>query len=262
MASKKPKLGLCNLCREFRQLTDEHIPPQSAGNDKWAACHNLYGFTKGVELQKAPLLLERHGGITRRTLCEPCNQATARHYNAAFANWTLQALTYAAKVGAENSVYLTFRSKPLRVLKQIMTMAIAATDVSDSPFLRSYRRFVLQPFSREFPPDLRVAAYLNPLRSDRQRDKLLTQNRMTGTCAILDIEKGTSVNCFAEIAFPPMGYLLHTLDNMRITEEAAELADISFFATFQYDDERNVSVQLPVRIPFGPVPGYYPKMSS
>lgn len=261
MGSKRPEIGFCHLCAEHRELTLEHLPPQSAGNNKWTHVHTMLGLSIGSKFNKPPPLLECRSGMARRTLCASCNGMTARYYNDAFADWTLEALQYAEKVGPENRVSLTFRIQPLNVIKQIMTMALAAGDVRYSEPLRRIRRFVLTAYERPLPPDVGVRAYLNPLREERQKSRMLYQNRMSSTVGVVDIANGTAMTCLAEIAFPPMGYLIYFKgDDRPLLKEAAELADISFFGKYRYNEEAMVSVVLPVRIPFGPAPAHYPNV--
>ena len=257
MTSKRH--GVCHLCGATGPLTFEHIPPQRVFNDRPAVCHTLYGLEMGSRFSKPPPLKSQPRGMGRHSLCERCNGWTARHYGDAFAAWTYQALHYAEKVGAENRVALTFTIKPLHVLKQIATMALAASDRNDSPLLRSLRRFVLCPFEQYLPAGLDFRAYLNPDR--KGRNGLTTLNRMAGPCAILDVVKGTRAVVFAEIAFPPMGYYAGFHEpEARLTDEVAELAPVGFFGNFRYGEEATLSLQLPVKSPLGPVPGYYPKI--
>ena len=91
---------------------------------------------------------------------------------------------------------------------------------------------------------------------------LLTQNRLTGPCAILDTRVGTKVFVIGEIAFPPMGYVVYkATGGERISEDFASLCDLRVFSNFHYSQFADVFVRMPVRYPFGPVPGYYPNLT-
>ena len=259
MGAKEYKSGRCHACGEVDPLTLEHIPPQSAGNNRWTVCHNLYGLAVGAKASILPPVLDCRRGMGRYSLCVRCNGWTAKHYNDAFADWTFQALEYAGKVGSENVVALPFRIKPLHVLKQVATMALAVAPFGDTPTMRRLRRFALYPFEPYLPPDFDIRAYLNPARAGHRQKKVETLNRMTETCAILDVSNGSVSHIVAEIAFPPMGYVVLFRNPQRLTDSIAELESISFFGESRYTEQRAIVVSLPVRAPFGPVPGHYPR---
>ena len=179
MASSK-KRGRCHICCESGPLTDEHFPPRSAGNNKWTQYHTLYGMVLGSRFNKAPPMTEARSGIKRRSLCERCNGRTAAFYNDAFADWTLQALELAQKIGHESYVNVVFYEiKPLSVLKQVVVMALAAADFGISDPLTRLRRFALYPFESHLPAGIGVRAYLNPpRRAELATDKVLAPNRV------------------------------------------------------------------------------------
>lgn len=115
---------------------------------------------------------------------------------------------------------------------------------------------MLVPFEQYLPPGLVFRAYLNPAREGREGG-LLTINRMSTTCVVADVVKGTMTLVLTEIAFPPMGYLIHFKDEQRTTEDVTEQADISYFGQYRYGEEVTVALRLPVRNPFGPMATNY-----
>lgn len=251
-------IGHCHLCMLTGKLTYEHIPPQRVFNSRPAICHTLWGLGIGAKHSTLPPVEHHRRGMGRHSLCQRCNEKTAHYYGDAFADWTLQALDYARKVGAENRVALPFRIKPLHVIKQVATMALAAAQFSDSDALRRLRRFVLLPFEQYLPAEFQVRAYLNPVRPGVDFDRMMTPNRLSEVCVIMDIVKGTSTHIFGEVAFPPMGYVVCLRENgQRLTEEIQQLADISHFSGFRFGETADLTTSLPVRNPFGPVPGNY-----
>ena len=250
--------GICQLCGCFGKLTFEHIPPQRVFNSRPAVVHTLWGMGIGSKHSKLPPVEQHRRGMGRESLCEKCNGKTASYFGDAFADWTFQALEYAKKVNGDNRVALPFSIKPLNVIKQIATMAIAAAPLSDSPSLRELRRFILSPFEQYLPGGFRIRAYLNPARPQLHDDPMLTPNRMSGPSAIMDIKAGKVSNIYCEVAFPPMGYVVFCDDpDKRLTDQIASLAEITFFGRFRYGQRADVMVNLPVRNPFGPVPGNY-----
>lgn len=65
--------GPCALCKQYSQLTENHVPPEGVGNsDRWIA--QSYMTTVAA---KPDMYFGRHfpGGIRFRTLCKACNSS-------------------------------------------------------------------------------------------------------------------------------------------------------------------------------------------
>jgi hypothetical protein len=248
--------GVCALCSELRELTFEHIPPRRAFNASSAVAHTLYGLHLGSRYHKSPRLQKSPRGLGVRSLCERCNGTTAAWYGDVFAEWTIQCMRYAEKIDGGNAVFLTFDLYPLRVLKQIATMLIAISDVTAAGNrIDGLRSFTLSPQSMALPREFQIRTYLNPLDPKRRPNKLLTQNRLSGSCGVLDIRSGTSLFVLGEVAFPPMGYVgFDLLPGMQCSTDFSELFDISWFSDCRFAQRRTLHLQIPVKRPFGPVP--------
>lgn len=254
----------CHLCAKIAFLTEEHIPPQSSGNSSWAHAHTINGMRIAGDKKIPPPPLQGRNGIKRRSLCQGCNEFTAKYYNGAFKEWTQQAAAVIPVVGDRELMYVTFREiEPLAILKQIAAMALATADGASSSALAKLRRFVLFPFEPGLPPEFGVRIYLNPPRGGEEADKLLTTKRLSGSHTLFDVVDGTALFCFAEIAHNPMGYLVAFMNTgYTLTRQAAELTEISHFGNYRWRAKTDVEMCLPVRNPFGPVGGYYAKISG
>jgi hypothetical protein len=69
---KKKTIGMCRLCGETRELTDEHIPPKSAFNDRYVVMQSVADTPWGLRKRK-----EFHqGGFKKPVLCAICNNNT------------------------------------------------------------------------------------------------------------------------------------------------------------------------------------------
>jgi len=65
--------GPCALCRQYSQLTENHVPPEGVGNhDRWIARSYMTTVAASSEMY-----FGRHfpGGVRFRTLCRDCNSA-------------------------------------------------------------------------------------------------------------------------------------------------------------------------------------------
>lgn len=196
--------------------------------------------------------LRYRAGMGVETLCEQCNGFTAESYGFAFAEWVRQALDYADHYelsgGKEHSIFLPFHIEPLAVLKQIVTMTLAVTEVSHAyPMLR---RFVLMPFEVLMARNVSVRVYLNPRRAQWQEP----QNRMNGRNIAMDIKAGESTHTIADIAFPPLGYwVAWTQRPVRQLSEFSSLLDVTHFGRYRFGQLATVWLRMPVKLPVGPV---------
>ncbi len=181
-------VGICSLCLESRPLSFEHVPPRRVFNSRPAVAHTLYGLHLASEHKKSPPLMKARAGLGRRSLCEGCNGRTAALYGNAFAEWTVQCLRYAERLRDTSVVLLSFRLQPLNVLKQIATMIIvvSGSKTSSAP-VDALRHFVLSPDSMQLPRDAHFKAYFNPTDPARSSTAVLTQNRMSESCAVMDV---------------------------------------------------------------------------
>jgi hypothetical protein len=197
-------------------------------------------------------------------MCYECNHRTGGWFNDAFKNWTQQASEMMATANGREYVTITFREiQPLKIIKQIATFALATADFGISPAESRLRRFVLYAFEIGLPSDFQFRTYFNPPRIGEENDRILTTKRLTSSCITADVACGTRVENFAEIGHNPLGYLIHFASPSHLLmREVAELTDISRFGTYGWGEKADLTVTLPVRNPFGPVPGRYAKING
>jgi hypothetical protein len=176
----------------------------------------------------------------------------------------MQCLQYARRLRDTSTVLLPFSIKPLNVVKQIGTMLVAVSGMREStPALDDLRRFVLSEQRRHLPDSAFIRSYFNPEDPARTSNRLLTQNRLAESCGVLDTRTGTSVLVLGEVAFPPMGYVAFFVEpGEPVSSDFAELCDLRRFGEYGYDRSAELFMRMPVRYPFGPVPGYYPNLND
>ena len=260
MAHKKV-FNNCRICGIHTQLTFEHVPPRAAFNDcPVVGKHILELINKNPDEYTAGKGHISQRGAGAYTLCKKCNNDTGRWYGDAFAKLAHQSLDTLKQVKGQPSLYYPFRIYPLRVIKQIITMFFS---VNSDLFRTNHPdlvKFVLNKKKRYLAPDIRILVYLT----------LGPHLRFAGGTSIATLEINpdeVSVDTMdnalsqyqrdyakslysSEIAFPPLGYVLsfglEPIDN--------QLADISFFAKYRYDDWTSIHLKLPVN----PVNTWYP----
>ncbi len=216
--------GICALCGNLAKLSFEHVPPQSAFNDKPILIQTSEHLT-----DSASRLYGKKGksnkGFGSNTLCESCNRNTGSWYGSSFKDFAhqgMEILTNAASASQLPQVSGVYTIKALNVYKQIMTMFMSA---DKSGILRSDKKltdFILDKISIDFPDRYKLFIYSNasPIK------------RMFGYMSVtdaVDLEFGTQNWC--EINFQPFGYLL--ADNSRAPHKL--MLDITSWHNFPYD---------------------------
>ena len=72
MDNSNPKLGRCNICGEYTELTEDHVPPKSLGNIGKLRFNKALGACKHPKTKSFYSRTSRNG-IHFRSLCANCN---------------------------------------------------------------------------------------------------------------------------------------------------------------------------------------------
>jgi hypothetical protein len=224
--------GDCHICGKHDYLSFEHVPPESAFNNKriWVAHgsqlfegHQPHSLQKRVQQRGA-------GGYT---LCISCNNLTGGWYVRAYADWACQAMEILEKSKGAPTLIYPFRIYQLRIIKQIIAMFLSVNAPDFRKEIPYLEKFVLDRHSTGLPPDIRVyAGYTTG-----------PYSRSAGKSGIFD-KSGYSPKTYAvsEVAFPPFVFVL-TLDSPC---PESRMTDITFFASANYDEIRDLYIGLPV----------------
>jgi hypothetical protein len=240
------KFGQCHLCGFVKKLSFEHVPPQSAFNNRPIINPDIRRLLLGshddlshLDRLKGPIQQRGAGAFT---LCVNCNQRTGKLYAPSYGYWVRQAARALVQSSFAPSVAISFDVFPLRVLKQIACMFLSANSPRFQDVQTDLVRFVINQHALGFPSHLRIYAYCTT--SDR--------SRQAGVTGVLNMEGGAlRHHVFSEISFPPFGYLL-TIDSDPID---SRLVDISQFGTFPYDQRATLTIPLRRLTVFTPFPG-------
>src|SRR6185369_17458669 len=83
---RKKRFGRCRICQKFGRLTKEHVPPETAFNDRG---YLEYYVAKTDEAQRVIWETRdvNNKGIVLFTLCEKCNNKTGKLYGADYLNF-------------------------------------------------------------------------------------------------------------------------------------------------------------------------------
>jgi hypothetical protein len=176
------------------------VPPEAA--------YNNHRVVRAVQQQiLSPERWDgKHGHIEQRgsggyTLCDRCNNDTGAWYATEYVRWAQQALERLARipVDEEGAVFIPFRGRPARFLKQVITMMFSANGPEFAALHPELVQFVLDRSATGLPPEYEV-------------DLVLVRRgfaRSAGGFGVVDLENGT-MEVGSEIAhFPFASRLIH-----------------------------------------------------
>lgn len=221
--------GSCRICGAVGPLSWEHVPPESAFNDA-----RVFKATRDQLLSATPWDGTR-GKIQQRgcgayTLCERCNNNTGAWYGSEFAAWAKQGAEYLGVLPPTSTepITLAFYGRPLRFLKQVVTMFFSVNDERFAAKHPALERFVRDRNTRELPPWYRI-------------DLLLVRGgffRSCGTGGLVDLTSGAT-QVRSEIAHFPFAQQLVFDDVARPTRPGP----IEWFTNFGPDEHARVSIR-------------------
>ncbi len=242
----KPNFGTCHLCGSIGKLSFEHVPPESAFNERRILRTTFEKVVGAKSLDILPGRVQQRGAGAF-TLCEKCNSDTGSWYVPAYAEWALQAMRLLIGTAARPTLVYPYNLFPLRVLKQIICMFFSANGPNLQMRQPELVRFVLNKELRIFPAHIRIYAFYT----------FSNRSRSAGLTAVVR-GLGTSYSntlMFSELTFPPFGFIM-TVDNSPPPFD--EFCEISSFSQFAYNDWRDaISMKLPVMPIYPGFPGDY-----
>lgn len=157
----KPPAPLCRYCLVRPAGSREHLPGSAALNDspvlvRYTVADRDSGSTK-------PVARVEKDGFVVRTICGKCNSRTGGNYGTAFKDFALQWRSSTMSSADVDRSWASLRHiQPLRVLKQMMGMFLAAQASLDPTAWAGLREFVQRRDRKLQPGDgLRVFLYRN-----------------------------------------------------------------------------------------------------
>lgn len=227
--------GPCAICGVTQKLTFEHIPPRAAFNDRpmlgGDVQHHIENLPNADPLKMRTIKLRKGAGDY--TLCASCNNFTGGIYTNAYLHWAHQGMRF--HLAGVGGFHLPFQIMPAKVAKQIVAMFASVCGPGLFNANPQLRKFVLDPHARGVPAHIRILCYLLSPNSTRVRQAGITgmiNSRLDGTRA--------SSKTFAELAFPPFGYLL----TFEAPGDNWGLADITFFTHHAFGEYREMHLPM------------------
>ena len=231
--------GICRLCGKEKKLSFEHVPPESAFNNravKWITGKKIIDIMMSngrlpweINNVSAPIQQRGKGGFF---LCEECNNNTGSWYVVHYTKFIYtihKALSMGKNIEYKSLGVTLEKTRPLPIFKTIMTMFC---DINRNCFQdEGLRNFMLNRESNNFDKKkYRIFAYLASGEVER----------MNGIFTIVD--KNIEVLTISEITTYPVGYALYIdlPDNYKPPG-----CEITSFADYPYEGEYNIEIILP-----------------
>ena len=241
------KVGNCHICGGYGALSFEHVPPESAFNDRTVVTPDTKWVFELRDLDKLPDLKGKQSqrGQGGYTLCERCNSRTGHWYGSHYAAWVYQGAGYLARSkGAATQLAYPYHLLPLRVIKQIVCMFFSVNGARFREAQPQLERLVLNNESRGLPPHIKI--YVGYLHADRSREAGVAASVQLG-----DGVRATQRRVYSEISFFPFSYIL-SFDS---PAPEHEMLDITFFANYGYNDFATLHLPIPTLSVYTPFPG-------
>jgi hypothetical protein len=228
---QRQREGICRVCGQYEKLTYEHVPPESAFNNESIVFQTLQDAVEGYSHSKF------RQGIGFYSLCGQCNNKTGAWYGDEFVSWTRQGFERLDKLGENAGRFaFTYYIKPLNVIKQVATMALATLPETTATHYSELRQFVLDRERKYLPPNRRFYVYFNRKGHPRLASGAVVVNVKTNRGSVVQ----------SEIALPPFGYALCSqMKNKKLIPDYWKLCDISWFAEFDYNLWTGVHLLIP-----------------
>lgn len=224
---RKKKLSTCNLCRQKKELSWDHIPPKGGIELTGVEMNVLFGMmAEGCKEEFRPK--ESQNGVKYRTICSKCNAFLGSEYDTILNDFAKSCGRY-LKTSLKLPTTVKHKVKPQRLLKAILGHLVAAKiDIDDTEFDQTAREYVLN-IHAPLPPEINVFYWIYPYRcSISIRDFIMFTPRGT-------FNKPT---VFQTLKYFPIAYLCCD------KKEYAGLESLSFFGNCELDEEIDLPINL------------------
>lgn len=245
--SKQEHYGICHICGKYGKLSYEHIPPQSAFNNRKRKMSTLEVLLNDETSNRAPWDIEGlkyqqfQKGTGFYTLCESCNNFTGGKYGEAYSKFVQSIGIEVMKIPKENRINsLTFHIEPLNLLaifKQALSMFCS---LNTEQFGNIFKDFLLNENNNVFDCNkYKMCIYLHAGHTDRL---IPFQSRIN--------TKTRKIDVFSEISTFPIGFIFYNItDTIQFYG-----CDITSFSQCNYNLEYRMDIPIPFlecNTPFG-----------
>jgi len=160
MARRKRKIfGNCQICEQYKKLTDDHVPPQGGIEIDAVEIKSAFNFfTK--QLGDKNYFISQNG-VKFTTLCEYCNSRLGREYDTVLNTFSLDVNKFlSSKLSLLNSYNI--ETKPNRLIRGVLGHLLATkSEIEKTPFDDKVRE-VLFDETKPIPDDINIFYWIYP----------------------------------------------------------------------------------------------------
>jgi len=209
--------GICRLCKKYKDLSFEHIPPSVAFNKltKYRSVPYIEYMEQSHKPNYKPSGKLHQGGVGENCLCVTCNSFLGTNYVNDYYKVALNAKAIVQKYSFKVVQFEVDDFSPLRFLKQVLSMFICINKPEFTDNNPELLDFVKDSRSNVLPEKYKVYMYVN---GGGQIKKLpwVFHNKFGLVC---------------EIAFQPLGFVLSIdtnsgFENLSAFDNLAEITKI------------------------------------
>ncbi len=223
------KIGVCKICGLKKELSKEHIPPQSAYNDFYGK--EFKGEEVLSQLSSTRLPWELNGlkykyfqsGYKTTTICEECNKFTGSKYGRDYVKFIHDVgdLLQENKIISNTEYIMKIENcYPLRIFKQMISQFCSITSIAKS----GVKEFILNAESKKFPND-KYRLLINLFEEGSQ---------IISGPMVMNVS-GTSI-AISEIRYFPISMILiMNYDYIQNIDLKTLGTDITYFSQFDYN---------------------------
>lgn len=241
--AKKTVTGNCNICDNYGRLTEDHVPPRGAFNNRTIVAvkklEDALNILPGKQIKGKPL----QGGIKTYCICGKCNNDTGSWYANHFIEWAHRGMEILQRSAFKPVEQATYHIAPLSIIKQIVTMVFSTSHYGFHKAHPELVEFILNKHKKYLSSRYKFYVYFN----------IEGVHRRFGLIGKADIIGSKSIQLSVEINYPPYGYVM-TIDSGCPDER---LTDISFFSQYDYDERKDISIQFNLLPTHLALPGDY-----
>jgi hypothetical protein len=236
MASRKMEIGICRICKQYKELSFEHIPPKVAfnKNTKYYLIPNTEILTSKNFLEYKPSGKIKQGGIGCYCLCQECNSFLGRTYVPEFSALVNIGKDIVNKYKMNFIHFTAYKQFPLKILKQIISMFVCLNEPWYTEEYPELLNFIKNPNENILPEKYRVYIYLN--NEGQIRNWGWTMSNIDGI--------------FGELTFPPFGYILQINNEKPIRK----LTEITNFKSYALNEQKDIEFTLFKHPTYSPIP--------
>jgi hypothetical protein len=225
---------LCHICAIRSADSDEHLPGVAAANDGPVEVIYIEPGRSADNQIKFRRVIEREG-FSVPTLCQHCNARTGGSYGTAYKDFVRQFSLEGLSATDEKGRALVALDglQPLRVLKQMTAMFLAAQPKLDYERWRPLREFVLRKDARLPAGQLSFFVYKNVAKTGR----IVPMTAL----GFLRPEPKPAMAVFSELSWPPVGIVFA----MEPHPLLANMADVTHWGEYRFKDRVSLALYIP-----------------